>query len=83
MANFSRDIRQKVFNKGKTIRGKDPALRRKDKFGDEIYWAAYGNTNSKYGWDIDHIKSIHKGGTNKLNNLQPLHWKNNRKKGSS
>ena len=34
----------------------------------------------KYGWKIDHIKPVAKGGTDDLNNLQPLQWANNRHK---
>lgn len=40
----------------------------------------YGNVNSEYGWEIDHIKPVAKFGTDDLDNLQPLQWKNNRGK---
>jgi 5-methylcytosine-specific restriction endonuclease McrA len=43
----------------------------------------YGNTNSQYGWEVDHIKPVAKGGTDDLSNLQPLQWDNNRKKGDT
>jgi len=36
---------------------------------------------TKYGWEIDHIIPVSRGGTDDLSNLQPLHWKNNRRKG--
>ena len=34
----------------------------------------------EYGWKIEHIKPVSKGGTDDINNLKPLHWKNNGKK---
>ena len=34
----------------------------------------YGDTSSDYGWEIDHIKPVARGGTDNLNNLQALYW---------
>ncbi len=42
----------------------------------------YGK-KGKFGWEIDHIKPVSKGGTDDLDNLQALHWKNNRHKGNN
>ena len=47
----------------------------------EIHFDKYGDTKSEYGWEIDHIKPLAKGGGNEMENLQPLHWKVNKKKG--
>ena len=41
----------------------------------------YGNTNSSYGWEIDHAYPEAKGGSDALNNLQAMQWENNRAKG--
>ncbi len=41
---------------------------------------AYGNTNSKLGWEIDHLIPVEEGGTDDPDNLQPLQWENHRRK---
>lgn len=35
----------------------------------------YGRRSS-YGWVIDRIVPLHEGGTDDIDNLRPLHWKN-------
>lgn len=53
---------------------------RKDQCGAWIQRSAYGKRNTKYGWEIDHIKPVAKGGGNELSNLRPLHWFTNASK---
>jgi hypothetical protein len=53
---------------------------RKDAFGRSIALHDFGKKN-EYGWEIDHIIPVSKGGTDDLSNLQPLHWKSNISKG--
>ena len=42
-----------------------------------IKFSAHGDRDSKFGWEIHHIKAESKGGSNDITNLIPLHWKNN------
>jgi len=51
-----------------------------DSLGALIWREGYGNTNSKLGWEIDHILPVAAGGGDDLENLQALQWNNNREK---
>ncbi len=68
-----------VWEKAKPIKGKNPDVWRKDPLGKKIRKPSYG-TEGEYGWEIDHKKPKEKGGSDDLRNLQPLNWKDNRKK---
>lgn len=50
---------------------------RYDDFGRAMMWAAYGNRDSKLGWEIDHIKPQKDGGSDAISNLRPLNWVSN------
>ena len=45
----------------------------KDFAGRLIKKCAYGQVNSKYGWDIDHIQPLSKGGKDNDENKQIVH----------
>lgn len=55
---------------------------RRDVCGTTIAQVEYGK-QTRYGWEIDHIVPVSRGGTDDMENLQPLHWENNRAKGDN
>ena len=62
------------------ISSEHPPLR-VDAYGALIWRGGYGNTNSKFGWEIGHKNPLSRGGSDELENLQPLQWENNRHNG--
>lgn len=77
--SFSAEVIDAVWRKGQSVAGYDPNDYRKDACGMWMKKSSYG-TEGEYGWEIDHIRPVAKGGTDDLSNLQPLHWQNNRGK---
>ena len=77
---FAESVITAVWNKGIPIANLDPDEYRKDICGNIIRYSDYGDTDSVYGWEIDHINPVSNGGTDNLVNLQPLYWANNRNK---
>jgi len=80
--HFALSVVEAVWQKGAATPGVDPTLRRKDAGGAWIDRNRYGET-SNTGWEIDHVFPVAHGGTDNLDNLQPLQWENNRSKGDS
>ena len=69
-----------VWKKGREIDSFDKDVWRHDVCGKPMKHSEYGNTDSKHGWEVDHIKPVAEDGSDDLSNLQPLQWENNREK---
>lgn len=66
-----------VWNKGKIIPGYSKDEWRHDDYGNVIRYNDYGNRDSKYGWEKDHIISVASGGRDHIDNYRPLQWQTN------
>jgi hypothetical protein len=55
---------------------------RHDACGAPISRDEYGKT-TKCGWEVDHVRPVSADGSDGIDNLQPLHWENNRHKGDN
>ncbi len=80
--NYSEQKIQQVWEKGIIVEGYDPAMYRKDVCGAWIKFTEFGR-DTEWGWSIDHVFPISKGGNNNLINLRPMHYKNNISKGDN
>ena len=72
----SKKVIEQVWEKADPIRGRDEDVWRRDDEGHVIRHGSYGTVGG-YGWEIDHINP---SGPDELWNLQPLFWRNNRRK---
>ena len=78
---FDETIVEAVWCKA-PISSEHPPLR-VDAYGALIWRGGYGNTNTRFGWEIGHKKPLSNGEGDALENLQPLQWENNRRNGDS
>lgn len=78
---FNEQTILEVWEKATVVDGYNPNLWRQDFAGAWIRRDAYGTTMN-FGWEIDHLLPVSKGGSDSLGNLNALHWKNNKRKGN-
>jgi len=81
--NINETTKLSVWNKGRSIPGYDSNVWRVDACNHVIKYSEHGNTDSDHGWEIDHILPTSSGGGDNIDNLQPLYWLNNRRKGDT
>lgn len=72
---FNKEIMKRVWGKALPLLNDDPNRVRKDKCGAWIVFDEYGNRNSQFGWEIDHIIPISKGGTDEIETFSPYNGK--------
>lgn len=72
--SWTHEEKSEVWFKSQQIEGADGNVWRKDICGAWIGWEFYGDRDSQYGWEIDHINP---NGGDSLSNLRPLQWENN------
>jgi hypothetical protein len=77
--SFSDAVVEAVWSKGHPEPPHPLTAHRRDFCGASMQRFSYG-TETVYGWEIDHIKPVSAGGTDDLENLQPLQWGNNHHK---
>ena len=71
---WSEEMIQEVWEKGRIAGSNDKNRWRQDECGAWIGRQDYGNRESQYGWEINHISP---GGPHHVWNLEPLQWQNN------
>lgn len=74
--DLSKEIIQKVWERGTIVPNNDPNLWRKDEHGAWIGRVLYGNRMSQFGWEIDYVIPPPQGGVSDESNLRPLQWSN-------
>jgi len=72
--SFNEETIQQVWEKGKVVENQDRDVKRQDSAQALIHREDYGDRDSEFGWEIDHIEP---DGGDDLSNLQPLQWENN------
>lgn len=75
------ELIMQIWEKAGIIEGLDPTLFRTDVCGAIMSWN-HRNQDSSFGWVIDHIYPVSKGGDDQLINLRAMNIANARSKGN-
>ena len=75
--SYTAETLESIWEKASSVNGYDSSKWRKDACGAWMYWGVYGDRNSAFGWEVDHIVPKSVGGSDDLENLRPLHHENN------
>lgn len=78
---FDKNTIDKVWHNAIVVENFNSESIRKDACGAWIIRNQYGNRNSIYGWEIDHVYPEALGGGNDIVNLRAMQWENNVAKG--
>lgn len=78
---FDEKTIEQVWELARKVDGFNPNIVRKDACGAWIMKNQYGNRNSVFGWEIDHVYPLSMGGADDEINLRAMQWENNLSKG--
>lgn len=89
MCIVTKELIKNVWEKGRIIENYDETQIRQDACGAWIRFDKYGDRNSVFGWEIDHIypkaklhdRKVPDEEIDLIDNLRPLNWGNNDSKG--
>ena len=70
------DLKRAAWSRTSPVGGHGNAWEfRKDKLGNLVRYADFGNRKSPFGWELDYIEPRSIGGATDPENLQALHWR--------
>lgn len=78
------DFRRRIWEKAAVVNGYNADFYRQDAGGAWIAFDSFGDEDNVFGWEIDHVLPLSKGGDDlHEENLRPMHIANIRSKGDN